>query len=152
MKSWLAIATVLLTISPLFAESRSVLVVVTHGKDGRAKAAVYSDDKQDRRAAGTVEEACKAIAGMKGWGSLVRVYVVTDQPMARKDRMAVFEAIDSNNWLDLSYYGPQAPRNLIDHFLSSPAKSGSDAKANKGVGDVYDDDLRGTGGGDTTDG
>lgn len=85
-----------------FAESRSVLVVVTHGKDGKVTVAIHSDDKEDRREVATVEEACKAISDMKGWGSTVSVSVVTGQRMARKDRKALLDAIDTNAWLDLA--------------------------------------------------
>lgn len=123
MKPALALLAVLVWTAPGFAESRSVLVVVTHDKDGKAQVAIHSDDKQDRREAATVAEACKAVTGMKGWGSTVSVYVVTDRTLARKDRKALFDAIDANVWLDLPYYGRDTPKNLADHFLK-PEKTG----------------------------
>lgn len=116
------------------AESRSVLLVVTHDKDGKATVAVHSDDKQDRREAATVEEACKAVAGMKGWGSTVRVSVATDRALARKDRKALFDAIDGNAWLDLSSYGREAPKNLAEHFLKPPPR----VQAPEGGGDAVE--------------
>lgn len=123
MKRIIALAALLVLTPQARAESRSVLVVVTHDKDGKAKVTVYSDDEQDRRKTATVGEACKAIAGMKGWGSAVGVFVVTDQILGRKDRKALFNAIDGNAWLDLSYYGREVPKNLTDHFLKPvPAK------------------------------
>jgi hypothetical protein len=121
MKPVLAFVAVLALSGPALAESRSVLVVVTHDKDGKAKTAVYSDDKQDRREATVVEEAAKSVAGMKGWGSAVSVYVVTDRRMSRNDRKALFDALDGNAWLDLAYYGDQAPKNLAEYFLKPPA-------------------------------
>ena len=45
------------------------------------------------------------------------MYVVTGQQLGRKDRQALFAAIDTNHELDLSYYGREAPKNLADHFL-----------------------------------
>jgi hypothetical protein len=135
MKTMFALAAVLALAAPAVAENRSVLVVVTHDKDGTAAVAVHSDDAADRRAAAPVGEACKAVAGMKGWGSTVRVYVVTDRPLARKDRKALFDAIDANAWLDLSYYGGEAPKALADHFLKpakrveAPAAGGDDTPA-----------------------
>src|SRR5947209_5807848 len=101
MKPVLALLAVVVWTAPGFAESRSVLVVVTHDKDGKAQVAIHSDDKQDGRGAGTVAEACKAVAGMKGWGSVVSLSVVTDRTLAKKDRKALFDAIDANAWLDL---------------------------------------------------
>ena len=49
MKPLLTMAAVLALAAPALAESRSVLVVVTHDKDGKAAVTVHSDDKQDRR-------------------------------------------------------------------------------------------------------
>ena len=117
MKPLLALAAVLVVASPTLAESRSVLLVVTHDKDGKAQVTVHSDNKQDHRDTATVDEACKALARMKGWGSSVSVHVVTDRLLARKDRKALFDAIDANAWLDLSYYGRETPKNLAEHFL-----------------------------------
>ena len=123
MKPALALFAVLLWSAPGLAESRSVLVVVTHDKDGQAQVAIHSDDKADRREAATVAEACKAVTGMKGWGSVVSVSVVTDRALSKKDRKALFDAIDANAWLDLSYYGRDTPKNLADHFLK-PERTG----------------------------
>src|SRR5262245_8211965 len=114
MRTVLTLTALLAFSTPALAESRSVLLVITHDKDGKAQVAVHSDDKQDRRDAATVDEACKALAGMKGWGSTVHVYVVTDRTLPKKDRKALFDAIDGNAWLDLSYYGPEAPKSLSD--------------------------------------
>jgi len=119
MKPSLILVAALCFAGTAFAESRSVLVIVTHDKAGTTTVAIHSDDKQDRRDAATIEEACKALSGMKGWGSTVSVSVVTGNRMARKDRKALFDAIDSNVWLDLSYYGPDAPKNLAEHFLKA---------------------------------
>ncbi|HJZ58528.1 MAG TPA: hypothetical protein VKE74_26540 [Gemmataceae bacterium] len=123
MKPSLALAAVLALVAPALAESRSVLLVVAHDTDGKAMVTIHSDDKQDRRDGATVGEACRAVAGMKGWGSTVGVYVVTDRPLSRKDRRALFDAIDANAWLDLSYYGRETPKNLADHFLE-PEETG----------------------------
>lgn len=123
MKPLLTLTVVLALSAPARAESRSVLLVVTHDKAGKATVAVHSDDTADRRAAATIEEACKAVAGMKGWGSVVNVSVVTDRRMSRKDRKALFDAIDGNAWLDLASYGPEAPKHLADHFLK-PEETG----------------------------
>jgi hypothetical protein len=117
MKPLLAVSAALALAAPALAESRSVLVVAARDKDGTVKVTVHSDDEQDRRTGVPVDEACKAVAGMRGWGSTVHVYVVTDRPLARTDRKALFAAIDANAWLDLSFYGREAPRNLADHFL-----------------------------------
>jgi hypothetical protein len=117
MKPLLAVFAALALAAPALAESRSVLVVTTHDKDGPVKVRVHSDDERDRRKEVTVGEACTAVAAMRGWGSTVNVYVVTDRPLSRKDRTALFEAIDANHWLDLSFYGREAPKNLADHFL-----------------------------------
>jgi uncharacterized protein (TIGR03067 family) len=123
VKALLSLTVVLAISAPALAESRSVLLVVTHDKDGKAAVTVHSDDTQDRREAAAVEEACKAVAGMKGWGSVVNVHVVTDRRMSRKDRKALFDAIDANAWLDLASYGPEAPKVLADHFLK-PEETG----------------------------
>jgi hypothetical protein len=111
------------------AESRSVLVVVSHDKDGNAKVSIHSDDKMDRREAVTVDAACKTVVDMKGWGSTVNVFIVTDRVLARKDRKALFDTIDANHWLDLSYYGREAPKNLTDHFLKPNAEVTGDWQA-----------------------
>lgn len=123
MKPVLALLAVVVWTAPGLAESRSVLVVVTHDTDGTAQVAVHSDDKQDRREAATVAEACKAVAGMKGWGSGVSVAVVTDRSLSRKDRKELFDAIDANVWLNLTHYGRDTPKNLADHFLK-PEETG----------------------------
>jgi hypothetical protein len=117
MKTVLTLAAALALAAPALAETRSVLVVVKHDTQGKAAVTVYSDEKQDRREAATVDEACKAVAGMKGWGSTVNVHVVTDRTLARKNRKALFDAIDDNRWLDLASYGPAAPKTLTEHFL-----------------------------------
>jgi hypothetical protein len=117
MKPLLAVSAVFALAAPALAESRSVLVVLTHDTDGRAKVTVHSDDKRDGRREVAVGEACQAVAAMKGWGSTVNVYVVTDRHLSRADRKALFDAIDANPWLDLSFYGREAPKNLADHFL-----------------------------------
>jgi hypothetical protein len=132
MKLLLTIATVLLLASPALAESRSILVVVTHDMAGKAKAAVYSDEKAERRDAGPVEEACKALAGAHGKGSVISVYVVTDQPMNRNDRKALFAAIDDSALRELAYYGPEAPKHLAERFLKrvhAPELGGDDSDA-----------------------
>jgi hypothetical protein len=103
--------------APALAESRSVLLVATHDKDGKVTVTIHSDDRPDRRDAVTVAEACQSVAAMKGWGSSVNVYVVADRKLERKDRKALFDAVDANHWLDLSYYGPEAPKSLAEHFL-----------------------------------
>jgi hypothetical protein len=129
LKALLSLAAVLAVSAPALAESRSVLIVVTHDKDGMATVSVYSDDARDRRTAVTVGEACKAVAGMKGWGSAVGVYVVTDRAMARKDRRALFDAIDDNLWLDLTSYGTETPKHLAEYFLKrikAPEVGGDD--------------------------
>src|SRR5688500_3598819 len=117
MRLALTLFAVLLWSAPGFAESRSVLLVVTHDKGGQPQGMIHSDDKADRREAATVAEACKAVAGMKGWGSVVSVSVVTDRTLLKKDRKALFDTIDANAWLDLTYYGRDTPKNLADHFL-----------------------------------
>jgi hypothetical protein len=117
MKPLLVVSAVLALAAPALAEGRSVLVVLAHDRDGQVTAAVHSDDKKDARKEASVGEACKAVAAMTGWGSTVRVYVVTDRPLARADRKALFDAIDGNHWLDLAFYGREAPKNLADHFL-----------------------------------
>lgn len=123
MRPALALLLVLVWSATGFAESRSVLVVVIHDQEGKAQVAIHSDDKQDRREAATVTEACKAVAGMKGWGSVVSVSVVTDRTLSKKDRKALFDAIDANVWLDLAHYGRDTPKNLADHFLK-PEQTG----------------------------
>ena len=117
MRRLLAVSAALALAAPALAEGRSVLVVLTHDQDGTVTAAVHSDDERDRRTGATVGEACRAVAGMRGWGSTVNVYVVTDRPLSRADRKALFDAIDGNHWLDLASYGRAAPKNLADHFL-----------------------------------
>lgn len=129
MKFALSLAVVLACSAPALAESRSVLIVVTHDRDAKATVSVYSDDTEDRRAAVTVGEACKAVSGMKGWGSIVSVHVVTDRAMAKKDRRALFDAIDDNLWLDLTSYGTETPKHLAEYFLKrvkAPELGGDD--------------------------
>ena len=133
MKSVLAFVAVLPLSAPASAESRSVLVVVTHDKDGKATAAVYSDEQRERRAAGPVEEACKAISGVPGKGSIVSVHVVTDQPMGKRDRKALFATIDDSVRLELAYYGPETPKHLAERFLKPPPTPGPGKGDNRGV-------------------
>lgn len=64
---------------------------MTHDKAGKAAVTIHSDDPADRRDAAPVDEACKAVASMKGWKSAVNVYVVTGQRLARKDRQALLQ-------------------------------------------------------------
>jgi hypothetical protein len=106
------------------AESRSVLVLVTQPKD-QTLVTIHSDDKQDWRNGVTVDEACKAIAGIKGWGSVVTIFVATDRAMPRKERKALFDAIDANGVLGLMYYGTETPKHLSDYFLKQPAREKS---------------------------
>jgi hypothetical protein len=117
MKSVLTLAALVALAVPVLAESRSVLVVVTHDKAGKATVAIHSDDQADRREAATVDEALKAVERMRGWGSVVSVAVVTDRPLSPMNRKALFDAIDGNGMLELDHYGREAPKNLADHFL-----------------------------------
>jgi uncharacterized protein (TIGR03067 family) len=119
MKPLLTLAAVLAVAGPALAESRSVLVVVTH-KAGKASVTIHSDDKVDRRRDVTVADACKAVAAMRGWGSSVNVYLVTDRALSRADRQALFDAIDGNVILALDHYGRQAPTHIAEHFRASP--------------------------------
>jgi hypothetical protein len=75
MKPLLVVSAVFALAAPALAEGRSVLVVTTHDTDGPVKVTVHSDDERDRRKEVTVGEACTAVAGMRGWGSTVNVYV-----------------------------------------------------------------------------
>jgi hypothetical protein len=79
MKLFPTFVAVLLLTAPAFAERRSVLLVVTLDKEGNAKVAIHSDDK-----GGHTEAVTMGDGQSKG------------HKLDRKDRKALFDAIDAN--------------------------------------------------------
>src|SRR3954468_12081501 len=98
MKTLLSLAVSLLLAGPALAEYRVVLIRVSHTKEGKPLVTIRSDDKQDRTETASVDEACKAIKQMKGWGSAVGVFVVTDRGLKGPEAKKLLGAILDNVW------------------------------------------------------
>jgi hypothetical protein len=76
---------------------------------------IDSDVKEERRKEVTVEEAAKVVAGMKGWGSAVGVYILADGVGSFANK-PLLKALCDNAWLELVYLGPDLPKHLTEHF------------------------------------
>jgi hypothetical protein len=101
------------------AEYRTVLIQLKKDKGGKTVVAIHSDDNKERKKAATVDEAARAIAGMKGWGSMVGAYVQSDRGMPRGDVKKILGAVLDNARLDLRHFGPDVPHVVGDHFLKA---------------------------------
>ena len=126
VKPLLAGLALLLFVSHARAESRVVLIQTKQDKDQKTSVTIYSAEKQEQKSAVSVEEAVKVIAGMKGWGSTVGVYVASDGKLPRAERKTLLAAIDGNVWLDLKYFGREVPKGVGDHFLKGEVESGKE--------------------------
>ena len=99
------------------AESRSVLIRIETGQDQKARVTIYSDEKAERKASISIAEAVQVIAGMKGWGSSVNVYLWTEGRLPHAAHNQLFQAIDDNPWLDLAFFGREAPKTIVANFI-----------------------------------
>jgi hypothetical protein len=117
VKANLAGLALLLVVSQAPAEYRTVLVQVKRDKDRKLAVAVSSDEKKEQKAGVSVDEAVRVLGAMRGWGSSVGVYVVSDGSMARAELKKLLRAITGNIHLDLVYFGDRVPRVVGDHFL-----------------------------------
>lgn len=111
----------LLVVKQAHAETRGVLILVKQHGDGKASVTIYSEEKQDRRSAVSVAAAVKALAGMRGWGSKVNVYVTSDRGGRRDDVRKLLGAILDNGWLDLEFFGREVPKGIGGRFLGGGA-------------------------------
>src|SRR5687768_15817502 len=99
MKTLLSLVIGLVLAGPALAEYRVVLIRITHPKEGKPLVTIRSDAPADRREGVSVEEACKAIKQMTGWGSAVGVHVVSDGGMRNPVDRQLLRAITDNWWL-----------------------------------------------------
>ena len=91
------------------AESRSIGVRITWGdakpghKEGgvNIRVSIFSEVKEENKRDISVEEAAKILAKAEGWGSMVRVGIVTEARLV--DYLPIVEAIAKNGWLDLDF-------------------------------------------------
>lgn len=113
--SWIAALVVLASAAQAAAEYRTVLLRAKSDAAGKVTFAIDSDVKEERRQEATVEEAAKVVAGMKGWGSAVGVYIVVEKDAAFHGK-PILKAIADNVWLELVYLGPDLPKHLAEHF------------------------------------
>jgi hypothetical protein len=105
------------------AEYRTVLVQIKQNKDKNTAVTIHSDEKKEQKAAVSVDEAVKIIGEMKGWGSSVGVYVVSDRSVSRADSNKLLTAVNDNHWLALEYFGRDVPKVVGDHFLKEGGKA-----------------------------
>jgi hypothetical protein len=119
MKTLLTLAVGLVLIGPARAEYRVVLIRVAHAKDGKEAVTIRSDAKADRREAVSVDEACKAIKQMTGWGSAVGVFVVSDRGLAGPEAKKLLGTILDNWQLTLVSLGQEVPKGLPAEWLKT---------------------------------
>ena len=119
MKTLLSLVVGLMLAGPVLAEYRVVLIRVSHTKEGKALVTIRSDDKQDRTESASVDEACKAIRQMKGWGSAVGVHVVTDRSLKGPEAKQLLGAILDNVWLGLISLGQEMPKGVAAEWLKA---------------------------------
>lgn len=112
----------LILLSQARAESRSVLIQIKQGEDRKPVVTIHSDDATDRRVGASVDEAVKAIGGMKGWGSTVTVSVTAERGIRGDTVKKVLGAVCDNGWLDLEFFGGEAPKGVADYFLKTAPK------------------------------
>jgi hypothetical protein len=122
MKPLVVGLTLLLAAGQASAEYRTVLIQVKQDKDRKTVVTISSDEAKERKSAISPDEAVKVIAGMRGWGSAVGVYVVSDRTVSPADYKKVLTAIRANWWLGVVYSDHVMPKYLWDHFrtLTSP--------------------------------
>jgi hypothetical protein len=126
---WYAIGLALLaSAAPAQAESRSVLILIEHKKDGKPQVTIRSDEEKDRRRAGSLDDASTALKAMQGWGSIVHVFIVSDQPLEAADSKKLRQAVADNSWLELAYLregrevahrGDRLAKSFADHYLKT---------------------------------
>jgi hypothetical protein len=117
MKPLVVGLTLLLSAGQANAEYRTVLIQVKQDKDRKTVVTISSDEAKERKSGISPDEAAKVIAGMRGWGSAVGVYVVSERDVARGDQKKLLAAISDNFWLDLVSSGREVPKHVRDHFL-----------------------------------
>lgn len=118
-KATLAVVVALLFTAPAFAESRSVLITVTRAKDNQSRFSIRSDEKGEQKESVPVEAACAVIKKMKGWGSVVHVFVVADQRLPGDDFKKLLDAINDNSVLELTYLRQGLSKAFVDHYLKT---------------------------------
>ena len=91
-------------------EYRTVLIVVTHTKDGNPQVKIRSDSKDEQKESISVDQACGVIKNMVGSGSSVGVWVALEKGLAGRDAEKLLKAIFDNVWLRLEYLGPDIPK------------------------------------------
>lgn len=123
MKIVLPLAVGLVLAGPALAEYRVVLIRVAHTKEGKPLVTIRSDAKADRREGVSVDEACKAIKQMTGWGSAVGVHVVSDRGLMGPEAKRLLGAILDNCWLTLLTLGWEAPKDLPAEWLKAMGES-----------------------------
>jgi hypothetical protein len=119
--SILAAVAVFLVVAQAHAEYRTVLVQIKQDKDKNISVTIYSDEKKEQKTDVSVDDAAKVIGAMEGWGSQVGVYVVSAQGTPRAHLKKLLVALSGNPWLELEYFGREAPKVVADHFLKASA-------------------------------
>jgi hypothetical protein len=120
-KLTLAGLALLLVVAQTGADDRMVLVQVKGEKDKKVSVTIYSDQQEERQSAISVDEAVKRIAEMKSWGKC-DVYVTSDGCAWRGDVKKLLAAIIDNYWLNLEYFGHEAPKKVAGNFLQAGPK------------------------------
>lgn len=119
VKPILAGLVLLLVVSQIHAESRAVFIQVKQDKE-KVSVTIHSDEKKEQRSGTSVDDAVKVIREMKGWGSVVGVYITSNRRIPRADRKKLFAAIDDNSWLELEYFGRDVPKMIGATSSSEP--------------------------------
>jgi len=99
---------------PAHAEYRTVLVHVTHSKDGKPQVSINSDVKEEQKVKISVDDACAIIKKMLGWGSSVGVSVVLEKGLDGGAAEKLLKSLRENWWLNLTYIGPDIPKQWAD--------------------------------------
>ncbi len=100
------------------AESRSVLILVEH-KDDKPRVTIRSAEEKERKADVSIDEACAVIKEMKGWGSIVHVFVVSERRLPRDAFKKLIAAINDNAWLELAYLRQGRSKSFVDRYLKT---------------------------------
>jgi hypothetical protein len=119
MKTLLTLAVGLILVGPAHAEYRIVLIRVHHAKDGKQTVTIRSDVKADRTEAASVDDACKAVKQMTGWGSAVGVHIVSDGGVLAPVDPKLLRAILDNWQMNLVSVDAEIPKGLSADWLKA---------------------------------
>ncbi|MGC4007123.1 MAG: hypothetical protein QM811_29950 [Pirellulales bacterium] len=125
----LTLVLIALSTNIVLAESRPILIKVRYEtpKDPRSEqqpeplVTIYSDVKDDRLTDGTLDDAIKKLAAVKGWGSQVPVTIVVEPKIRSASLIVLLKALDDNAVLSTAAVSTETPAQLAAHFKLPPA-------------------------------